>query len=204
MGKDDMKLKLLKKITFLLIIALPTNLFSEKIFYVVQNEKENRLYITISTNGKVEVFQKYNYIPGSKDLYVKYINGSLLGFFPIENDKIKINAWNDKNHEFELAFFNSKTNKKNILAKGNGWDFHIIESKINDLYWVAIIKIGDSMVFEIDDKGIITNTVKFTSNFSPDIVKIEKQNNTEILILESLDYYCEYKLDFKKCTAIKK
>jgi hypothetical protein len=190
-----------RKLVFFFLIFYSMDIFCDSIFNIIPNEKENKIFVTMNNQKIEDAVYIFNFIPENKDLYVKYQNGSLLGYFPKINSSLRIIAWNDKEYIFELFFCDSTTGKISILTEGSGWDFHVFDSAIIDSKWVAIVPQGQASLFLIDSKGNISHKIQFFVDISPDIVTVEQRDNDDILILESLDSYCEYKLDFMNKSA---
>jgi len=188
-------------ISFLLIFA--TTGFSESQFTILENQQENELQLITESSDTIHVSYTCNYIPGWQKLYVRFNNGSLLGYFPMKDKALTIRAWNDKKYPFELFFCNAHTGKISILEKESGWNFHFFSSDTEDSKWVAVVPQGKAKLFLIDSSGNILQQIFFDAEFSPDVVRIEKRDKRSILIIESLDYYCEYFIDFKHKLATK-
>lgn len=188
-------------IGFFLMIA--TTGFSESQFAICENQQENELQIITESSDATHISYSCNYIPGWQKLYVRFTNGSLLGFFPKKDKALTIRAWNDKKYPFELFFCNAENGKVVILEKEAGWNFHIFSSEKEDSKWVAVVPQGKATLFLINSRGIISQQIFFNAEISPDVVRIEQRDKRSILILESLDYYCEYLIDTDHKVATK-
>ena len=181
------------------------NIFSNGVFSVGESKNNNELYINYLVGGKTEIVKVYNYIPSSNKLYIKFLNGSLLGYFPVKDETLNIKAWNDKNHLFDLVFCDQKTKKVTILSTGRGWNYHLLDSDDQNKKWVAITPKGDAELFLLNEEGLQSNQVKFQTDICPDAVSFKKSGTGQtMLVFESMDYYQEYILDFVNKIAKKK